>query len=468
MRKKGERTIQAIDTTTRSALDSFDLITLRAYLGDSETTLDAEVVSATYTASVGGGDGFSIGNACSAELVIVLAGVGTTAGNQSLRVTWDAAGTEYPLFTGTVSKATTSGSQTTLTAYDALDSVSNTPYEPALTGSCTAAEALADIAAQMGVELDGDTKTLAAGTALTEGVAALEGLRLSSAAANIALLLGGNAVITRAGALAVRRFTDCGWETESYAGGATPEDTAYTVDGLTFQRTDTATATDEDGITTESSTSTDYTASASTGAGLTYSTNLATQALVDGAYMALSGLSFRAGSFSVQGGLFVEPGDLIAVDGLTVAVSGISLSLDGGCKTTITSLGQSDTGSTGGSITQAISAIQQDYAEFKTMVADNISATNANFTNVLAGYVKADELEATVATFGYVTADSAVITDLTAQVATISAAYITAADVETLLADYATINELTAYKAEITELTAGYVTAGEVDAILVE
>ncbi|MCD8367931.1 MAG: H-type lectin domain-containing protein [Clostridiales bacterium] len=437
------------------------------YLGFDEAPLDAEVVSATYTASVGGGDGFSIGNACAAELSIVLADAGLVAGGQAVQVTWDAAGTEYPLFVGKVSKATVSGSQTTITAYDAMDSVSGTPYQPTITGSCTAAEALADIAAQIGVALDSDTQTLAAGTALTEGTAALEGLSLSNAAANIALLLGGNAIITRAGTLAVRQFTGCGWATESYSGEGRPEDTAYTVDGLTLQRTDTATTTNEDGTTTETDTSTDYTASAGTGVGLTYSSNLATQALVDSAYAVLSGLTFRAGSFSVQGGVFLEPGDLVTVDGLTVAVSSLTLSLDGGCKASITSLGAMDTTSTGGSITQAISAIQQDYGEFKSLVAQNVSVTNANITNLQAAAAQMETAIIGKAEVSDLTAVNANIDALTADLASLNsllAGNIGTGTLETvhLTSENVVIDDAVITDAMIADLSAGKLTAGTI------
>ncbi|MCD8142273.1 MAG: hypothetical protein LUD83_03190 [Clostridiales bacterium] len=465
--KEGERTIQAIDTSTRAALDAFGLITLRVYLGSGGAALDAEVVSATYTASVGGGGGFSIGNACSAELSIVLADAGLVAGGQAIRVTWDAAGTEYPLFVGKVSKATVTGNQIAITAYDALDGVSATPYQPSLTSSCTAAEALADIAEQMGVEADGDTQTLAAGTALTEGVNDLAGLSLNNAAANLALLLGGNAVITRDGALAVRQFAACGWEAESYSGDASPEDTAYTVDGLTFQRTDTATAVNEDGTFTETSTSTDYTAASGTGAGLTYSSSLATQPLVDGAFAALSGLCFWAGTFSVQGGIFLEPGDLLEVDGLTVAVSSLTLSLDGGCKASIASLGATDASGTGGSITQAISAIQQDYGEFKTMVAQNVSVTNANITNLQAVTPQLETAVIGKAEVSDLTAANATITDLTAEVADISsllAGNVGAETVQTihLTADNVVIDDAIITSAMIADLSASKLTAGTI------
>ncbi|MCC8098464.1 MAG: hypothetical protein LIO78_00115, partial [Clostridiales bacterium] len=470
--KEGERTIQAIDTSTRAALDAFGLITLRVYLGSGEAALDAEVVSATYTASVGGGDGFSIGNACSAELSIILADAGLVAGGQAIRVTWDAAGTEYPLFVGKVSKATVTGNQITITAYDALDSVSATPYQPSLTGSCTAAAALADIAEQMGAEADGDTQTLAAGAVLTEGVNALEGLSLNNATANLALLLGGNAVITREGALAVRQFAACGWEAESYSGDASPEDTAYTVDGLTFQRTDTATAVNEDGTSTETSTSTDYTAASGTGVGLTYSSSLATQTLVDGAFAALAGLCFWAGAFSVQGGIFLEPGDLLEVDGLTVAVSSLTLSLDGGCKASITSLGATDATGTGGSITQAISAIQQDYGEFKTLVAQNVSVTNANITNLQAVTSQLETAIIGKAEVSDLTAANATITDLTAEVADISsllAGNVGAGTVQTihLTADNVVIDDAIITDAMIADLSASKITSGTIYTSLV-
>ncbi len=442
------------------------------YLGSGEGALDAEVVSATYTASVGGGDGFSIGNACSAELSIVLAEAGLVAGGQTIRVTWDAAGTEYPLFVGKVSKATVSGSQTTITAYDALDGVSATPYQPALTGSCTAAAALADIAEQIGVELDSATQTLAAGVALTEGVGALEGLSLSSAAANLALLLGGNAVTTREGALAVRQFADSGWVAESYSGGASPEDTAYTVEGLTFQRTDTATAVNEDGTSTETSTSTDYTAASGSGGGLTYSSSLATQALVDGAFAALEGLTFWAGSFSTQGGIFVEPGDLAEIDGQTVAVSSLTLSLDGGCKADITSLGQTETTGSGGTLTQAISAMQQDYGEFKSLVAQNVSVTNANITNLQATAAQMETAIIGKAEVSDLSAANAAITDLSAEVADISsllAGNIGTGTVQTvhLTADNVVIDDAIITDAMIAGLSADKLTAGTIYTSLV-
>ncbi|MCD7919242.1 MAG: hypothetical protein LUG45_04080 [Clostridiales bacterium] len=440
---------------------------MRVYLGSDEAPLATEVVSATYTASVGGGDGFSIGNACTAELSVVLADAGVVVGGQAIQVTWDAAGTEYPLFVGKVSKATVNGSQTTITAYDAMDGVSGTPYEPTLTGSCTAAEALADIAEQIGVEPDSDTETLAAGTALTEGVAALEGLSLSSAAAGVALLLGGNAIITREGTLAVRQFTDCGWTSESYSGEGRPEDTAYTVDGLTFQRTDTTTTANEDGTTTEADTSTDYTAGAGTGVGLTYSSNLATQALVDGAYAALSGLTFRAGSFSVQGGIFLEPGDLVTIDGLTVAVSSLTLNLDGGCKAGITSLGATDTGSAGGTITQAISALQQDYGEFKSMVAQNVSVTNANITSLQAAAAQMETAIIGKAEVSDLTAATANIDALTADLASLNsllAGNIGTGTVQTvhLTADNVVIDDAIITDAMIADLSASKLTAGTI------
>ncbi|MCD7857949.1 MAG: hypothetical protein LUG55_09170 [Clostridiales bacterium] len=437
------------------------------YLGSDEGALDAEVVSATYTASVGGGDGFSIGNACSAELSIVLAEAGLVAGGQTIRVAWDAAGTEYPLFVGKVSKATVSGSQTTITAYDALDGVSATPYQPTLTGSCTAAAALADIAEQIGVELDSATQTLAEGVALTEGVGALEGLSLSSAAANLALLLGGNAVITREGALAVRQFADSGWAAESYSGGASPEDTAYTVEGLTFQRTDTTTAVNEDGTSTETSTTTDYTAASGSGGGLTYSSSLATQALVDGAFAALEGLTFWAGSFSTQGGIFVEPGDLAEIDGQTVAVSSLTLSLDGGCKADITSLGQTETTGSGGTLTQAISAMQQDYGEFKSLVAQNVSVTNANITNLQATAAQMETAIIGKAEVSDLTAANAAITDLSAEFADISsllAGNVGAGTVQAihLTADNVVIDDVIITDAMIADLSASKLTAGTI------
>lgn len=272
---------------------------------------------------------------------------------QEIAITWDVDGeTENPLFTGRVEKVTVSAGKATIRAQDALFWSGAEIFRGRETyqADADAGTVFAAIAGEMGVTVDADTASLLSGVTISGGFSSVQDdITLAEAAGYVAGIFGGNALITRAGTLAVIRYTLRDYTAEVYAGGAEAENQNYKLAGLRFSRTYTTRTVNADGTTSLSDRIVSY--KAGNGA-LELDNPLASQAAATRAYQALSAVTVRKGRYSYPLGLIVEPGDVISIvtmDGTyRAAVSSHTLEIDGGVKSTDLGAGALDPDGTSG------------------------------------------------------------------------------------------------------------------------
>ena len=295
---------------------------------------------------------------------------------QEIAVTWDVDGeTENPLFTGRVEKVTVSAGKATIRAQDALFWSGSEIFrgredyqEDADAGTVFSA-----IAAEMGVAVDTDTASLLSGVTISGGFSSVQDdITLAEAAGYVAGIFGGNAVITRAGTLAVIQYTLRDYTAEVYAGGAEAENQDYKLAGLRFSRTYTTRTVNADGTTSLSDRIVTY--KAGNGA-LELDNPLASQAAATRAYQALSAVTVRKGQYSYPLGLIVEPGDVISIvtmDGTyRAAVSSHTLEIDGGVKSTDLGAGALDPDGTSGA------AAEEEPVSLRARMAKSLLAAAA-------------------------------------------------------------------------------------------
>lgn len=385
--------MQNVSDAVLALLASYAKVTLTAYI-DGEP-LDAAIDSGEYTPSCGSADVFSIGNACAAGWKMTIAAARPDLTDHRIYMTWSVDGTEYPLFTGQVSKVKVSAGRTTVEAWDDMYYGGSKPYAPT-EDACTAAAAFSGIAEAMGISAEPETLEALSGIYVT-GLAALSGdLSNSAVAGHIAGLLGGNAVMTRSGQLAIRLFAETGWHTECYSGDANAENSDFAVTGLTLQRETVASSQNADGTSCEASETEEYGAGDGT---LMISNPLADQDAADRAYTALEGLTFRPGTYSFPVGLSLEPGDIFTVQTMdgsySVAAVSITMSIDGGVKTSVSCGGSDETGGCVGQINQALKALTADFARLRKLVADNATIVSAKITNLSADDITAGRIHST-------------------------------------------------------------------------
>ena len=272
---------------------------------------------------------------------------------QEIAVTWDVDGqTENPLFTGRVEKVTVSAGKATIRAQDALFWAGAEIFRGRedYQADADAGTVFAAIAGEMGVAVDADTASLLSGVTISGGFSSVQDdITLAEAAGYVAGIFGGNAVITRAGTLAVIQYTLRDYTAEVYAGGAEAENQNYKLAGLRFARTYTTRTVNADGTTSLSDRIVTYKAG---NGSLELDNPLASQAAATRAYQALSAVTVRKGRYSYPLGLIVEPGDVITIvtmDGTyRAAVSSHTLEIDGGVKSSDLGAGALDPDGTSG------------------------------------------------------------------------------------------------------------------------
>lgn len=377
--------MQKVLSSTESLANNLAAVTLRLALYDQES-FDVDIVSCRYTARASSGDDFSFGNACSSSISITIDSEQRLGiRGKLIQVLWSVDSTQHPLFTGYVTKERMDGEELVIEASDAIYTLGGTTAIP--TGEeATAADCLATIAEQMSLVVESTTQTFAAALPLTMDNLP-EKTTCAQALSMISGCLGGNAVITRDGLLAVRAFQTVAFSAETYSGGNTTESDGFELTGITFFRT----AENEDGTTSE------LRFEAGDGA-LELENDLADQTSVDFAWASLSGITFVPGSFSIPGGIQLECGDIISVNGLPVACMDITMDIDGGVKTTVTAYGDEDTGGVTGSLNQRLDAALSGVASVQQQVAQEKKDRESAVAGLTAALASATGLYETVKT----------------------------------------------------------------------
>lgn len=395
--------MQIISDIAKQLVDAYQKITLSVYI-DGER-LDAGIGSCEYAPSCGGADEFSFGNACAASVTFVLGAVSRDLKGKRIQVKWSVNEEDYPLLTGQIEDAQVSAGRTTVEAWDDMYFGGSNAFSStgALSTDVDAAIAFAAIAAAIGVEAEQETLNALSGITIVGGFAGIKEETSNSAVAGyIAGLIGGNALITRAGELAVRGYNLTDWKTEPYSGGASAENTDFTVTGITLQRESTVSTINSDGTTAEDDATEEY---VSGDGALMVSNPIADQGTADRALAALESVMFRPGSYSFPGGLLLEPGDIFVVESMDgtyqVAAVAISMSFDGGVKTSVACGGAVKSGGSAGTINQALKALYVDFARLRSLVAENATIVSAKISklsveDIIAGRIRSTDFETIV------------------------------------------------------------------------
>lgn len=389
--------MQTVSDNIRALLALYAKITLTAYLNGEK--LIAGIGACELAASCGDDESFSFGNACATNINLSLASSMPGIKGQKLKVTWAVDETEYPLFDGKIENAVVTAGHTAIEAWDAMYYGGSDAFVPmgAMQQDIDAADAFSGIAGAMGVTAADEALELLSGITIAGGRGRLpEDTSNSAAAGYIAGLIGGNAMIDRAGRLTVRRIAPVDFETEPYAGGASAQDQDYTVTGITLQREEMVTIRNEDGTTAEQEQLKEFYAGDGT---LMVSNPLADQDAADRAYEALRAISFRPGSYTFPGGLLLEPGDVFAVHSMDgsyrVAAVMLSMSFDGGVKTSVSCGGALPEGGAQGAINQALATLYADFARLRTLVAENAQIVSARISNLTVEDITAGRIHST-------------------------------------------------------------------------
>lgn len=392
--------MQIVSDIVKQLVGAYQKITLSVYI-DGER-LDAGIGSCEYAPSCGDANEFSFGNACAASVSFVLGAAYRDLKGRRVQVKWSVNDEEYPLMTGQVEDAQVSAGRTTVEAWDDMYFGGSNAFS--LTGTLSAdvdaAIVFAAVAEAIGVEAEQETLDALAGITIVGGLTGIKEETSNSAVAGyIAGLIGGNALITRAGQLAARGYTQTDWKTEPYSGGASAENEDFTVTGITLQRESTVTAVNSDGTTVENGATQEY---ISGDGALMVNNPLADQAAADRALEALESVTFRPGSYSFPGGLLLEPGDIFAVESMDgtyqIAAVAVSMSFDGGVKTSVACGGAVKSGGAAGTINQALKVLYADFARLRSLVAENATIVSAKITNlsvndIIAGRIRSTDFE---------------------------------------------------------------------------
>lgn len=393
--------MQVVPNADKALLDAYAMVTLAVYIDGEE--ICAGIGDCTATASCGCVEEFGFGNACAAGLEIKVAAALPTIKEHRINVTWSVGTAEYPLLTGKVDSAIVSAGQTTIKVWDDMYYSGSDAFvvDPSLCEDCDAAVAFRAVAESMGVNPEPATLEKLSGVVISGGLNDLpEDVSNSAVAGYIAGLLGGNAQMTREGLLAVRCFTDAGWSTEPYSGGASAENEDYNVTGVTLQREKTVETEQSDGSVESDTYTEEYTSGDGT---LMLENPLADQSAADRTYEALQALAVRPGEYSFPGGLLLEPGDVFTVESMDgtyrVAVTRITMSFDGGVKTTVSCAGPPETDGFEGTINQALKTLFADYAVLRKLVVENAEIFNAKINHltvddIVAGKIRSTDFEA--------------------------------------------------------------------------
>lgn len=380
--------MQTVPAEVKAALDRYTKIRLALYVNGVQST--APIVSCIHTATAGGAGSWSIGSATAAQVSIRTDGENIAAVGDAIRVTWSVYDTEYPLFSGTVDSV----DEETITAYDALYGATAALYQP-VTSATTAGAVLA----LLGIPVESGTAVRAAAISLPKGTQALgEGMSLAGAIGAVSMLMGGNAVVNRAGELEVITQKQVSGLWDTYSGTSKTQKDTFAVTGVALTAGESV-----------------YYAGVAPYLGL--SNPLGTQALTNGIWTALNGAGgFVGGSVELPAGLLLEPGDVFYAATercmVTLYASTVVNSIDGGCRTLVASTADMTCGD-GGSISQSVRTLEADVARIKHLEADYVKVgqleteggVNINGANITAGkitaeHIDADNLTALAAKFG--------------------------------------------------------------------
>lgn len=382
--------MQIVSDAVKQLLDNFSKVTLSVYVGGEK--LEADVDSCSHTGACAGDSEFSFGNACAAGVSISLGARVIVPKESRIKITWSVDDAEYPLITGKVKRAKVTAGRTEVEAWDDMYYAGSDAFHitEAVSADCDADVAFAAVAASMGVSAEPETLKMLSGLALPGGLSSVgSDVSNSAVVGYIAGLVGGNALMTRAGLLAIRQYTETGWETEPYSGGASAENEDFSVTGVTLQREKAVNTVNDTGATYEQMQTEEFVAG---DGALMFSNPLASQEAADRAYAALQMVSIRPGDYSFPGGLLLEPGDIFTVHSMdgsySVAVATITTDYDGGVKSSVACGGAAEDEGATGTINQALKAFLADYAKFKKMEAENAVVTNAYIKNLFAGSIE--------------------------------------------------------------------------------
>lgn len=386
--------MQNVSKAARYLVDNLAPVSLGIYIDGKK--LDVGVGTGSYTGACAGDDEFSFGNACAAGMNIVIAAAYPHLKDHRIQIVWSVDGVEYPLLTGCVKNSKVSAGRTTIEAWDDMyfSGSSALVITEDVAVDCDAAVAFAAVASSMGVTAEPESLALLDGLTIPGGLSNAAELSNSAVAGHIAGLVGGNALMTRAGLLAIRQYTDIGWDAEPYSGGASAENEDFSVTGVTLQREETSSKTNDDGTAAEQKETKLY--SAGNGS-LILSNPLASQDAADRAFEVLRNLTIRPGSFTFPGGLLLEPGDIFTLhtmDGnYAVAVASITMNFDGGVKSTVDCGGASEDGGSVGSVNRALRELALDYAKLKKLCADNAEISSAHINRLLVNVLRAETIK---------------------------------------------------------------------------
>lgn len=357
---------------------------------------DWEAASVRLISSCCSGEGISIGSVCAAELTAAIWGR-LDLQDQIITATAAEDGEDQPIALGTyrVTRCQDGGGYTEITAYDAAYYALGGDYTPGSTSQVpgTALTVLRDICAQTGLAL-GDVSGLTDQPVTGD----LTGHTCREMAGYMAALLGCNVVISRDGKLSLRWFTDNGQTLtpDDYYSSGLKLDGETVLAGLRVTKKVRRTGT-VGGMTTETETTETLEAGAGSGMVIDIENPYATQQSVDAVWNKISGLDvYRTGTCAAFGGLLTEPGEVVQITDLqdntaAMPIMRVTLELDGGCKATLDSCGQSVTetsANVGGPVGKALTRIEADIAAFKELTAENAKIQQATIQRLMTSEIK--------------------------------------------------------------------------------
>ncbi len=457
-------------------LESSERYEARLQLPDG-SDVTGDIVKLSVTASLNGSsEGLTLGSTAAATLTGTINSPGTALRDTQVRLfVGRMVGDELeeiPLGVYTITETKDTDGAVEITGYDAMAVEMEVGYFPE-DSPATAVAVLTDLCSQAGVDLVVPADVTDVSLTVTSGYTRREIIGYMAA------LLGCSACMDDLGRLALRWFTPSGLSVgsdEIYTGGLELDDSDFTLGKIECSVTTSTTTqeTDEDGITTTSITEDTQTLTAGTGsAGLSISNPWMTQSTLDGIYQRIGGMVYRGGTASLFGDLRHEVGDILTVEDTggvshSVPVMEITQEYDGGLKTSIQAYASSETESTisvSGPLTQAVERYAAELALFKTVTADNLTATNAKI-----GSLNAETAQLQTAIIGKadvtdLEAAKAAIEQLQATDAELQSAIITKASITDLEATNANVDTLNADVANINTLLAGSVGTGNLQAI---
>ena len=334
---------------------------------------NGEILSMSYSSSCSDGD-IGIGTFCAASINVSVSGVyhlnGSTLRAQygvevSGSINW------FDLGWFTVTDCTVTDHDTTFTGYDASYSATKA-YNPTVSSGATAAQVLADVCSQCGLEAQQSTLNMGQNITVT---GTLTGRTCNEMIGYMAGLCGKNAVFDRDGRVKFVWYTSSGEAVtpDLYYSGEMQNRGASTLYGIT------CTATGDDGDITLTV--------GDTSKAIEYSNPYMTQSRLNAIWSTIGGYSYPMGNVGFYRGALTEPGDIVAltnITGVTVQFPcmQVDFEFDGGCKCTVSSFGKSDNERMNNSKTPVMQAIEE-VKEVAEDAAENAASamTSANGKN---------------------------------------------------------------------------------------